>query len=68
MDAVLTARSISLGDNQDGKIVVEFKGLGETPITATRENGKWTLSGMNPLQSIKLGNGAARASVQTQGG
>lgn len=68
MDAVLTARSISLGDNQDGKITVEFKGLGETPITATRENGKWTLSGMNPLQSIKLGNGAAMASVQTQGG
>lgn len=68
MDAMLTARSISLGDNQDGKIVVEFKGLGETPITATRENGKWTLSGMNPLQSIKLGNGAAMASVQTQGG
>ena len=68
MDAMLTARSISLGDSQDGKIVVEFKGLGETPITATRENGKWTLSGMNPLQSIKLGNGAAMASVQTQGG
>ena len=68
MDAVLTARSISLGDKSDDKITIKFDGLGETPITATRENGKWTLSGMNPLQSIKLGNGAARASVQVQGG
>lgn len=68
MDAMLTARSISLGDKGDDKITIKFDGLGETPITATRENGKWSLSGMNPLQSIKLGNGAARASVQVQGG
>lgn len=54
--------------SKEDKITVEFKGLGDTPVTATRENGKWTLTGMNPLQSIKLGNGAAMASVQTQGG
>ena len=65
MDAMLTARSISLGDKEE-KITVEFKGLGDQPITATRENGKWKLTGMNPLQSVKLYNGAARASVQVQ--
>lgn len=52
--------------NKDEKITVEFKGLGDQPITATRENGKWKLTGMNPLQSVKLYNGAARASVQVQ--
>ena len=59
---------IRIETSKEDKITVEFKGLGDTPVTATRENGKWTLTGMNPLQSIKLGNGAAMASVQTQGG